>query len=74
MSKTLAGRAAELADLMTLAGRIGAAPQLREGDGVWLVGPGGQDARRIGGSVSEAVAHLKRVAPGPDARPHDHAA
>lgn len=58
---TIVKKAEDLAELMKLSTEIGAAPQVRETDGVYLVGPGDEAPRHIGDSISEAVTKLRAM-------------
>lgn len=61
MSKqNLVQKAQSLAELMELSAEIGAAPQVKA-DEVFLVGPGDEAPRRIGGSINEAVTKLRAM-------------
>ena len=53
-------RATVLADLMTLSEEIGAAARI-EDSGVYLVGPGDAEPRRLGATVPEAARRLRAL-------------
>ncbi len=60
MTKAVVKRAVAVADLMTLSGELGVAVRVEDGGAVSLVGPSGP-VRQIGGTVEEAVRHLRKI-------------
>lgn len=60
MSTNMVNKAIEVAELMKLAGAIGASAHVADTGEVSLVGAS-NEPMRIGGSVAEGVAYLKRA-------------
>lgn len=61
MSNTLVDKAVAVARLMELSSSLGGAAEVKTSGEVWLTTTAGDAPRRIGGSVSEAVAYLEKL-------------
>lgn len=62
MDKNTITKANEIAELMNLSEAVGSAAQVRTSGEVYLVSTSQTEPQRIGGTVAEAVAYLKRLA------------